>query len=114
MLHAYFRIQIIPKRRVNKRTVLDALSNETWISDIQGALTVGVISEYFVVWDIITSVQLRTEVEGTLFRLAVNGKYSAKAAYEGFFLGSTIFEPYHRIWRTWAPPKTKFFMWLVA
>jgi hypothetical protein len=63
LLHAYFRIQIIPKRRVNKRTVLDALSNETWISDIQGALTVGVISEYFVVWDIITSVQLRTEVE---------------------------------------------------
>jgi hypothetical protein len=22
--------------------------------------------------------------------------------------------PFYRIWKTWAPPKTKFFMWLVA
>lgn len=43
--HAPRLFQIIPKRRVNKRAVLDALSNETWISDIQGDLTVGVISE---------------------------------------------------------------------
>jgi hypothetical protein len=29
-------------------------------------------------------------------------------------MGSSEFEPFHRIWKTWAPPKTKFFMWLVA
>jgi hypothetical protein len=108
-------LQNVPKRRVNERTVLDALTNQTWISDIQGALTVGVISEYLALWDIVTSVQLRPEVNDThFFRLAANGKYSAKAAYEGFFLGLTTFEPYHRNWKTWAPPKTKFFMWLVA
>jgi hypothetical protein len=27
----------IPKQRANRRTVLDALSNHSWISDIQGA-----------------------------------------------------------------------------
>ena len=108
-------LQNVPKRRVNERTVLDALTNQTWISDIQGALTVGVISEYLALWDIVTSVQLRREVNDThFFRLAANGKYSAKAAYEGLFLGSTTFEPYHRIWKTRAPPKAKFFMWLVA
>ena len=79
-------LQNIPKRRINKRTVLDALSNQTWISDIQGALTVGVISEYLALWDIVTSVQLRREVNDThFFRLAANGKYSTKAVYEGFF-----------------------------
>jgi hypothetical protein len=46
--------------------------------------------------------------------LAANGKYSAKAAYEGFFLGSVQFEPYERIWKTWAPPKCRFFLWLAA
>jgi hypothetical protein len=38
--------QNIPKRRVNKKIVLDYLSNHTWISDIQGALTV-----YLALWD---------------------------------------------------------------
>jgi hypothetical protein len=41
---------IIPKQRVNKRTVLDALSNQSWISDIQGALSAGVITEYLTLW----------------------------------------------------------------
>jgi hypothetical protein len=62
------------------------LCNQTWISDIQGALTVGAISEYLALWDIVTSVQLRPEVNAThFFRLAANGKYSAKAAYKGVF-----------------------------
>jgi len=43
-----------------------------------------------------------------------NGQYSAKSAYDGFFLGSTIFGPWERIWKSWAPPKCRFFMWLVA
>lgn len=36
----------IPKRRVKKRTVQDALSNRSWILDIQGARTVGVIVDF--------------------------------------------------------------------
>ena len=49
-----------------------------------------------------------------IFRLAANGKYSAKSAYEGLFLGSVEFEPYERIWKTWALPKCRFFLWLMA
>lgn len=37
------------------------------------------------------------------------GKYSAKSAYESFFLGSTEFRPWQRIWKSWAPPKCQFF-----
>jgi len=29
-------------------------------------------------------------------------------------VGTTSFEPYERIWKTWAPPKCRFFVWLVA
>jgi hypothetical protein len=105
----------IPNQRANRRTVLDALSNHSWISDIQGALSVGVISEYLLLWDLIDLVQLRPHVEDKhFFRLAANGKYSSKEAYRGFFIGSIEFEPFYIIWKTWAPLKSKFFMWLVA
>jgi hypothetical protein len=75
----------------------------------------GVINEYLLLWDLIDLVQLRPHVEDKhFFRLAANGKYSSKEAYRGFFIGSIEFEPFHIIWKTWAPPKSKFFMWLVA
>jgi hypothetical protein len=105
----------ISKQRANRRTVLDALSNHSWISDIQGGLSVGVINEYLLLWDLLDLVQLRPHVDDKhFFRLAANGKYSSKEAYRGFFIGSIEFEPFHIIWKTWAPPKSKFFMWLVA
>jgi hypothetical protein len=49
-----------------------------------------------------------------IWRFSSSGQYSAKSAYEGFFIGSTLFGPFERIWKSWAPPKCRFFMWLVA
>lgn len=49
------------------------------------------------------------ELRINMFRLAANGKYSAKAVYECFFLGSTQFDLDGRIWKAWAPAKCKFF-----
>jgi hypothetical protein len=91
------------------------LSLISWISDIHGALSVGIINEFLILWDLIDPIVLRPQVEDKhFFRLAANGKFLSKEAYRGFFIGSSEFEPFHRIWKTWAPPKTKFFMWLVA
>jgi len=39
-------------RRRRKRTVQEALSNHTWISDLQGARMVGFITEFFRLWDL--------------------------------------------------------------
>jgi hypothetical protein len=44
---------LVSKRRATSRTVLEALTNHAWVNNIQGALTVGVISEYLTLWDII-------------------------------------------------------------
>jgi hypothetical protein len=58
---------------------------------------------------------LQPEVEDKhIFSIAADGKYSAKSAYEGLFAGSTSFSHYHLVWKTWAPPKCRFFLWLVA
>jgi hypothetical protein len=44
---------IIPKRRINKCTIKEAITARKWISDIQGALSVGVIIEFLHLWDIL-------------------------------------------------------------
>ncbi|CAN6247387.1 unnamed protein product, partial [Urochloa humidicola] len=108
-------IAAIPRRRIKSRTVQEALTNRCWISDIRGVLTVGVLIEYLHLWDIVADIQLQPEVEDKhIWKLTPNGHYTAKSAYEGFFLGATTFEPCERIWKSWAPPKCRFFMWLAA
>jgi hypothetical protein len=53
----------IPKKRVKQRMVQEAFTNRAWVSDIQGALTVGVIVEYLHLWDLLTDLELQPEVE---------------------------------------------------
>jgi hypothetical protein len=48
------------------------------------------------------------------WRLSISSQYSAKSAYEAFFIGSTTFRPWERIWKTWAPKTCRFFMWLAT
>jgi len=106
---------IIPKRRIKQRTVQHALTNQSWISDIKGAITVGVIIDYLHLWDVLSDFFLQPDVEDRhIWRFSSDGQYSAKTAYKGFFVGTTSFEPCERIWKTWAPPKCRFFVWLVA
>ncbi|WVZ76088.1 hypothetical protein U9M48_024090, partial [Paspalum notatum var. saurae] len=106
---------VIPKRRIKQRTVQEALTNRTWISDIQGALDVGVLTDYLHLWDLLSDLQLQLEVEDRhIWKLSPNGQYSAKSAYEGLFLGAILFEPWKKIWKSRAPPKCRFFMWLAA
>jgi hypothetical protein len=64
---------------------------------------------------LLLEVVLQPEVEDThIWRFASTGQYSAKSAYEALFIGAIQFNPWERIWKSWAPGKCKFFMWLVA
>lgn len=48
------------------------------------------------------------------WRFSENGKYSARSAYLLSFEGSIGFKHWRRIWKSWAPPKCKMFLWLAA
>lgn len=75
----------------------------------------GVLTDYLQLWDLISGIELQSEVDDKhIFSIAPNGVYSAKSAYEGLFLGSVTFGHYKRIWKSWALPKCRFFLWLVA
>jgi hypothetical protein len=103
----------VPNRIRNNRTVLEALTDRKWLTDIKGALTVGVFADLLDLWDALQTIQLHPDMEDKhIFRFATDGNYSAKAAYEGFFIGSTQAEHWELIWKTWSPSKCKFFLWL--
>jgi hypothetical protein len=105
----------VPKRRRKSRTVREALNNNVWVSDFSGALSVGVLLEYLQLWDTLQDINMQSDTEDThVWCFTANGQYSAKTAYEAMFVGATEFSPWERIWKTWAPPKCRFFMWLVA
>jgi hypothetical protein len=115
----------VPRRIQNSRTVHAALTNISWLNDIKGALTVEVLADFLELWDAILIVNLYPDREDKhIFRFAHNGKYSAKAAYESLFIGSTYFEHCERICHVYGfgtpgappppPPKCKIFLWFAA
>jgi hypothetical protein len=105
----------IPQARRKRYTVQQAFQNHTWTADIQGVVTIEIIVEYIQMWELLLDIQLQPEVEDThVWRLSANGKYSAKSGYDHLFMGATIFKPCERIWKSWAPPKCHFFLWLAA
>lgn len=106
---------LVPKTRPNKRTVADARPNAKWLEDLQGQISVDALMEYLELWDILSKVEHQHGVpDQHIWRLSPSKQHSAKSAYAALFQGAVLFEPYERIWKSWAPPNCCFFMWLVA
>ena len=66
------------------------LPNNAWAQDITGALTVQVLIDYLLIWDLIHqgSFTLNTEVPDTFTRKwTTNGKFTIASAYNAFFVG---------------------------
>ncbi|XP_039855235.1 uncharacterized protein LOC120713315 [Panicum virgatum] len=107
----------IPARLKKARTVKDALHELTWVSDIRGALGWQGLVEYLDLWDVLTDVILHVLVVNTTddthhWKFEASGNFSSKSAYRAFFAGSVSFEPWKRLWKSWAPSKCKTFIWL--
>jgi hypothetical protein len=101
---------VVPRRIVNNRKVQQALVDRSWIHDIQGALTVGVIADFLTLREALRVVELQQLMEDKhIFRFTNNDNYSTKQLMR-VFTGSTHFEPCEKIWQSWAPPKCKIFL----
>jgi hypothetical protein len=105
---------MIPNRIINKRKVNEAMLNMLWIADFQGALTFPVLIEYFELFQWLDQMELQFGVpDAHSQRLSTSGQFTTKSAYAAMFQGAIAFEPTERVWRTWAPSKCRFFIWLV-
>ncbi|GJM86847.1 hypothetical protein PR202_ga02745 [Eleusine coracana subsp. coracana] len=102
----------VPKRLTNVRIVEQALTDRTWVRDIQGGLSIYGLIEYLILWDLIEEFILTNEVDRHCWKHDNSGIFSSKSAYKLFFNGSITFEPWRHLWKSWAPPKCKMFLWL--
>jgi hypothetical protein len=70
--------------------------------------------DFFQLYQLIEGVVLQPRaLDSHLWRLSPSGKYSTKSAYKALLQGAISFQLAEWVWKTWAPSKCKFFMWLV-
>lgn len=101
-------------RTGKKSSVRDGICQNPWARDIVGAPTTQVLCQYLLVWRILRDVMLIwTQADRLVWKWSPDGKYSASSSYRAFFNGCTSLLGAAELWRTKAPPKVKFFFWLV-
>ena len=106
-------VPFVNKRARSRRTVNKAMQDLRWVGDIAGGLSVPAILDYLELWDTLENVQLlENQPDQHLWTPESSGTYSARSAYARFFVGSFGFEPYKRLWKSWAPLRCKIFLWL--
>lgn len=104
---------MIPKRVAKRHTVSQALVNRNWMADIRGALSVHVLVEYLLIWDLVEDVVLQPDVSDQhLWKFSASGMYSCKSAYNSMFIGTIKFSHWKKIWKSWAPANCEFVIWL--
>ena len=97
-----------------RASVAEALNNNAWIRAISGEISVPAIVEFMQVCDYLQTIALApAEEDRVTWRLSPAGVYSAKTAYEAFFLGRTTVPCAKLLWSAKAPLKYKIHMWLL-
>jgi hypothetical protein len=103
---------LVDSRVSSTRTVAQAMDNWQWVSDIGSHLYLIGLQQYLKLWDALGEVTLSQEADRLVWMHSAFGQFSSRSCYRAFFMGFISFEPWKRLWKTWAPPKCKFFLWL--
>lgn len=89
---------------------------QAWIRDIAYSMTSALIADFFELWSAIDGVHLNLDdlrEDEILWTLETSGQYSASSAYEIQFAGQIASNFPKLIWKAWAPPQCKQFLWLL-
>ena len=90
----------------------EALNNGEWPREIQGGLSWAGIREFLQLWDCLIEIVLTDPEDRHIWRLDASGSYSSKSVHKAYFFSAVTFEPWRRLWKTWALAKCKMFLWL--
>jgi hypothetical protein len=99
-----------------QRSVAQALDGNKWVADLRHRLSLPILEEFRHAWRMISlaPIELQTGVpESITWILTKDGQYSTKSAYRIQFEGRARSSLKMDVWRTWGPPKHKFFAWLL-
>lgn len=96
------------------RTVKDALTEERWVRDVDYNMTEQIIAEFVSLWGCMSGIVLNPAQDDRITWLHTSdGQYTARSAYNLQFLGMTTSMTADTTWRTKAPPKCRFFTWIM-
>jgi hypothetical protein len=105
------------KMKKKKRTMVEALRNNTWIRDLdyRTSFTTAHLSQFITLWQLVIAAELQQEQEDQItWTQTTHGEYTTASAYKARF-SSCVSNPHIAIiCKTWAPPKCKFFAWLIV
>ena len=97
-------------------TIHRALDLNNWIANINtnSGLTIQLILEYYELWVGLREVFLDEGVDDEIvWKLSPSGEYTTSSAYKAQLDDSTASKMKSAVWNNWAPPKHKFFAWLI-
>lgn len=103
--------------RGKRKTVAEAIAGDAWIGDIRprNGLTITHLLEFCQLWEHVQKVRLIPDQEDQIrWKFMPTGIYTAASAYKAQFIGCTKATLPNALRRTWAPPKYKFFVWLIT
>jgi len=101
------------RARKRRATVAEALNNHNWVRHITGPLTMQVLLEFDHLCDLLENVHLFDVPDTFCWSLTAYRAYTAASTYGAMFLGSSMPLGAKQIWKTSAPPRVRFFFWLV-
>lgn len=92
-----------------------ALRTNRSVRDIRGGLSTQALADYLKLWDLVSKIALIAhQPDQACWRFSSSGTFSVSSSYNMFFMANTRFACAKPIWRSKAPMKCKFFMWLVV
>jgi len=90
----------------------EAFLNNNWIRDLnhRAGFTTAHITKFVTLWNLVRSTELQPDREDHItWKLTHHGEYTTASAYRAQFLGCFVVSTVASIWKTWAPPKCRFF-----
>jgi hypothetical protein len=98
-----------------KRTVRAALHENTWIGDLnhRTGFTPAHLTEFAALWNLVRQTTLQPQQSDSIsWTLTSSVDYTTASAYKAQF-HDQAHPVLPAIWKSWAPPKCKFFAWLI-
>ncbi|KAK1652343.1 hypothetical protein QYE76_070148 [Lolium multiflorum] len=98
-----------------RRLTASAEGERDWRGRRAPSFTVDHMEQYIRLWELVSNVNLTPGTDDSVvWTLTLNGCYSAKSAYKAQFMAALPCPFGNIVWKTWAPPKCRFFAWLAV